>query len=148
MLCAEHGYLKGKSKVTVVVPNSAEGEGSTPTTVQRPLMDIVIETVTKCSDEFDDSVQLQVIKVLLTAITSLHCEVHESSLLLAVRACFHIHLISKNNVNKTTAKAALTQMLSVVNQRMELNDARAIAEGKVPSNGLVSGFLLFQLMTL
>lgn len=49
---------------------------------------------------------------------------HEASLLLSVRACFHIHLISKNLVNKTTAKAALTQMLSVVNQRMELNDAR------------------------
>ena len=120
-----------------MVPNSSDGDGTTPATVQRPLMDIVIETVTKCSDEFDDSVQLQVIKVLLTAITSLHCEVHESSLLLAVRACFHIHLISKNNVNKTTAKAALTQMLSVVNQRMELNDARAVAEGRTVSRYVV-----------
>ena len=61
-------------------------------------------------------------------MTSSHCEVHEASLLLAVRACFHIHLISKNQVNKTTAKAALTQMLSVVNQRMENFDARAKAE--------------------
>lgn len=41
-----------------------------------------------------------------------------------MRACFHIHLISKNPTNKTTAKAAVTQMLSVVNQRMELSDAR------------------------
>lgn len=49
-------------------------------------------------------------------------------MLLAIRACFHIHLISKNQVNKTTAKAALTQMLSVVNQRMENFDARAKAE--------------------
>jgi hypothetical protein len=61
-------------------------------------------------------------------VTSSHCEVHEASLLLAIRACFHIHLISKNQVNKTTAKAALTQMLSVVNQRMENFDARAKAE--------------------
>jgi hypothetical protein len=61
-------------------------------------------------------------------VTSAHCEVHETSLLLAIRACFHIHLISKNQVNKTTAKAALTQMLSVVNQRMENFDARAKAE--------------------
>lgn len=66
----------------------------------------------------------QVIKVLLTAITSLHCEVHEASLLLSIRACFHIHLISKNLINKTTAKAALTQMLSVINQRMEINDVK------------------------
>ena len=71
---------------------------------------------------------LKVIKALLVAVTSSHCEVHEASLLLAVRACFHIHLISKNQVNKTTAKAALTQMLSVVNQRMESFDARANAE--------------------
>lgn len=70
----------------------------------------------------------KVIKALLIAVTSAHCEVHETSLLLAIRACFHIHLISKNQVNKTTAKAALTQMLSVVNQRMENFDARAKAE--------------------
>lgn len=71
---------------------------------------------------------MKVIKALLIAITSSHCEVHEASLLLAVRACFHIHLISKNQINKTTAKAALTQMLSVVNQRMENFDARAKAD--------------------
>ena len=50
-------------------------------------------------------------------------------MLLSVRACFHVHLISKNQVNKTTAKAALTQMLSVVNQRMELRDAKAKSLG-------------------
>lgn len=61
--------------------------------------------------------------MLLMTVTSLHCEVHEASLLLAVRACFHIHLISKNLINKTTAKAALTQIISVTNQRMESNDA-------------------------
>ena len=56
-------------------------------------------------------------------ITSIHCEVHEASLLLSVRACFHIHLISKNLINKTTAKAALTQIISVTHQRMETKDA-------------------------
>ena len=119
-------------------------------------MDLIIETINKCSEDFDEGVQVQVrytqytlsttyyeifhylnglylfcpkvIKALLIAVTSAHCEVHETSLLLAIRACFHIHLISKNQVNKTTAKAALTQMLSVVNQRMENFDARAKAE--------------------
>jgi brefeldin A-inhibited guanine nucleotide-exchange protein len=56
-------------------------------------------------------------------ITTAHCEVHEASLLLSVRACFHIHLISKNLINKTTAKAALTQIISVTHQRMETSDA-------------------------
>jgi hypothetical protein len=27
---------------------------------QRALIDVVVETITKCSDEFDDAVQLQV----------------------------------------------------------------------------------------
>lgn len=84
----------------------------------------IIETVSRCSDEFDDNVQLQVIKVLLVAVTSEYCNVHEGGLLLAIRACFHVNLITKNQVNKTTAKAALTQILSVVNQRMEVHDFR------------------------
>jgi brefeldin A-inhibited guanine nucleotide-exchange protein len=95
------------------------------------LTDLIIETVSNCSDETDDGVQLQVIKALLTAITSMHCAVHEASLLLSVRACFHIHLISKNLINKTTAKAALTQIISVTNQRMEVHAASLSA----PSTG-------------
>lgn len=37
----------------------------------------------------------------------------------AVRTCYNIYLASKNLVNQTTAKATLTQMLSVIFQRME-----------------------------
>ena len=70
----------------------------------------------------------QIVKALLTAVTSSQCEVHEGSLLLAVRTCFHIHLITKNVVNRTTAKAALTQMLSVINQRMENFEIKAKSE--------------------
>jgi Dimerisation and cyclophilin-binding domain of Mon2 len=88
------------------------------------LMFQIIETVSRCSDEFDDNVQLQVIKVLLVAVTSEYCNIHEGGLLLAIRACFHVNLITKNQVNKTTAKAALTQILSVINQRMEVHDFR------------------------
>lgn len=68
------------------------------------------------------------------AITSLHCEVHEASLLLSVRACFHIHLISKNLINKTTAKAALTQIISVTLQRMEAKDAELTHEKPAASS--------------
>lgn len=85
--------------------------------------------------------------MLLTAITSLHCEVHEASLLLSIRACFHIHLISKNLINKTTAKAALTQMLSVINQRMEINDikgtgAATAAPGPLLTVGVLGGSII------
>eukprot|EP00605_Chrysophyceae_sp_TOSAG23-4_P001410 GSChrysophyteH1.ASY1.ANO1.1536.1 assembled CDS len=74
-------------------------------------MDHMIEQVSRCSEINDDGVHLQTIKVLLTAVTSVSCEVHEATLLLAIQACFHIHLVSRNVVNKVTAKAALTQMV-------------------------------------
>lgn len=62
--------------------------------------------------------------MLLTAITSTTCEVHGSTLLLSLRSVFHVHLVSKNIANKTTAKAALQQMLDVVNQRMEVHSIK------------------------
>lgn len=118
--------------VSVVNPLIAEPTADVrPQVKTRTLMDVVIETVSRCSDEMDDEVHLQVIKVLLTAVTSAYCEVHEAALLLAVKACFHIHLISKNQSNKTSVKAALTQMLSVVNVRMEICDAKLRAEANV-----------------
>ena len=40
-------------------------------------------------------------------------------MLLAVRTCYNIYLASKNLINQTTAKATLTQMLSVIFARME-----------------------------
>ena len=67
----------------------------------------------------DEGVQLQIIKALLTAVTSNKCEVHEGHLLKAVRIVYNIYLVSKTIVNQTTAKATLTQMLSLVFQRME-----------------------------
>lgn len=88
------------------------------------LMATLIEMISRCSDEFDDGVHLQVIKTLLTAITSTYCEVHDANLLLSVRACFHIHLMSKTAAIKTAAKAALTQIVSIINQRMEISDTQ------------------------
>ena len=102
------------------------------------LMSLIVDTVSKCSDEFDDNVQLQVIKVLLVAVTSEYCNVHEGDLLLAIRACFHVNLITKNHANKATAKAALTQILSVVNQRMEVHDVRIKSQVREASSHKVT----------
>jgi brefeldin A-inhibited guanine nucleotide-exchange protein len=60
-----------------------------------------------------------VIKALLTVVTSQHVEVHEGTVLLAVRTCYNIYLASKNLINQTTARATLTQMLNVIFTRME-----------------------------
>jgi hypothetical protein len=91
----------------------------------------------------DEAVQLQVIKVLLSAITSTACEVHEMSLLKVVQTCFNIHLHSRNQINQVTAKASLTQMINLIFSRMErysevlsknselLADAKGVVDGGV-----------------
>lgn len=68
---------------------------------------------------FFAGVQLQIIKALLTVVTSQHVEVHEGTILMAVRTCYNIFLASKNLINQTTARATLTQMLNVIFTRME-----------------------------
>ncbi|EDQ86494.1 uncharacterized protein MONBRDRAFT_33770 [Monosiga brevicollis MX1] len=85
------------------------------------LVDLVVETICKCfvGEATDESVQLQIIKALLTAVTSNVCDIHEGTLLRAVRTCYNIYLTSRSAVNQTTAKATLTQMINVIFRRME-----------------------------
>lgn len=77
----------------------------------------VIKCISACSEQPDDAVQLQVVKALLTAVTS--GVAHESNLLLALRACYHINLMTENAVNRTTSKVCLTQMMSWVFAEVE-----------------------------
>uniref|UniRef100_A0A8C2ZSL9 ARF guanine nucleotide exchange factor 2 n=1 Tax=Cyclopterus lumpus TaxID=8103 RepID=A0A8C2ZSL9_CYCLU len=85
------------------------------------LIDRLLETVCNCfqGPQTDEGVQLQIIKALLTAVTSPHIEIHEGTVLLTVRTCYNIYLASRNLINQTTAKATLTQMLNVIFTRME-----------------------------
>lgn len=53
-------------------------------------------------------------------VTSQHVEVHEATILKAVKTCYNIYLASRNLVNQTTARATLTQMLNVIFTRMEM----------------------------
>lgn len=60
----------------------------------------------------EDSVQLQVLKCLLTVVTSLHAQLHGTSLLKCFFVCFFIYTDSTNTINQVTAKASLTQMVN------------------------------------
>ncbi|KAM8862874.1 brefeldin A-inhibited guanine nucleotide-exchange protein 2 isoform 2-T2 [Spinachia spinachia] len=93
-------------------------DGRTP---GKRLIDRLMETVCNCfqGPQTDEGVQLQIIKALLTAVTSPHIEIHEGTVLLTVRTCYNIYLASRNLINQTTAKATLTQMLNVIFTRME-----------------------------
>ncbi|KAK2727991.1 hypothetical protein QYM36_008460 [Artemia franciscana] len=87
----------------------------------RRLIDRLVETICNCftGTQTDEGVQLQIIKALLTIMTSQHVEVYGKTVLISVKTCYDIYLASKNIVNQKTAKATLTQMLSVIFQRME-----------------------------
>uniref|UniRef100_A0A8D8CN02 Brefeldin A-inhibited guanine nucleotide-exchange protein 2 n=1 Tax=Culex pipiens TaxID=7175 RepID=A0A8D8CN02_CULPI len=85
------------------------------------LIDRIVTTICNCfmGPQTDEGVQLQIIKALLTVVTSQHVEVHEGTVLQGVRTCYDIYLSSKNLINQTTARATLTQMLNVIFTRME-----------------------------
>jgi len=84
-------------------------------------IDKVVECVCSCfsGPQTDEGVQLQILKALLTILTSQHVEVHEASLLNSVRTCYNIYLASRNMINQTTAKATLNQILSAIFVKME-----------------------------
>ncbi|XP_072852976.2 brefeldin A-inhibited guanine nucleotide-exchange protein 2 isoform X2 [Pogona vitticeps] len=95
------------------------------------LIDRIVETICNCfqGPQTDEGVQLQIIKALLTAVTSPYIEIHEGTILQTVRTCYNIYLASKNLINQTTAKATLTQMLNVIFTRMEnqaIQEAREV----------------------
>ncbi|CAB1349808.1 unnamed protein product, partial [Coregonus sp. 'balchen'] len=91
------------------------GNGPDSAAPGKKLIDRIIETICGCfqGPQTDEGVQLQIIKALLTAVTSQHIEIHEGTVLQAVRTCYNIYLASKNLINQTTAKATLTQMLNL-----------------------------------
>uniref|UniRef100_A0A1D1YN54 Brefeldin A-inhibited guanine nucleotide-exchange protein 2 n=1 Tax=Anthurium amnicola TaxID=1678845 RepID=A0A1D1YN54_9ARAE len=89
-----------------------------------PLFSDILNMVCGCVDNSSsDSTILQVLKVLLTAVASAKFRVHGEPLLGVIRICYNIALNSKSPVNQATAKAMLTQMISIVFRRMESDQA-------------------------
>lgn len=107
-----HGYIRGE----------ADSTGSNP---ESKLLSRVIDSVCKCIEVNgnDESLELVVLKTLLSAVTSTSLRIHGDCLLQIVRTCYDIYLGSKNVVNQTTAKASLIQMLVIVFRRMEADSS-------------------------
>ncbi|KAG0038848.1 Brefeldin A-inhibited guanine nucleotide-exchange protein 1 [Podila clonocystis] len=74
----------------------------------------------------DDNVQLQIIKILLTLVTST-CHVHHASLLKIIQTSCNIFCWAKSPILQATAKAGLTQMVNLVISKME-TDAHALRD--------------------
>ncbi|WOK99061.1 brefeldin A-inhibited guanine nucleotide-exchange protein 5-like isoform X1 [Canna indica] len=82
----------------------------------------ILNMVCGCVDNSSfDSTILQVLKVLLTAVSSTRFRVHGEPLLGVIRVCYNIALNSKSLINQGTSKAMLTQMINIVFRRMEID---------------------------
>ena len=97
------------------------GNSPDPMNTRRRVIDRLVDTICQCFQGplTDEDVQLQIIKALLTIVTSHQCQIHERTLLEAVRTCYNIYMASRSLVNQKTARATLTQMLNVIFKRME-----------------------------
>uniref|UniRef100_A0A8C7JEA9 ARF guanine nucleotide exchange factor 2 n=1 Tax=Oncorhynchus kisutch TaxID=8019 RepID=A0A8C7JEA9_ONCKI len=104
------------------------GNASDSSAPGKRLIDRLLETICNCfqGPQTDEGVQLQIVKALLTAVTSPHIEIHEGTVLLTVRTCYNIYLASRNLINQTTAKATLTQMVNVIFTHMETQAVSAL----------------------
>jgi hypothetical protein len=90
---------------------------------------LAVQLICHCEEVADEGVEVLVLRGLLTATTSISFTLHGQALLLAVRTCYNIHLMTRSEVNQTTAKATLTQMLNVVFQRMEAGSVKIVVRG-------------------
>jgi hypothetical protein len=82
----------------------AETNGKQP----RLLIDAIIETICRCAEDRDSLVQLEVIKSLLSITIAVNSRVHERTLMEAFKTQYSIHLSTHSQINRNTAKAALT----------------------------------------
>ena len=99
----------------------ADAGASTPTSTPdtRRLIAVIVDTVHHTSFNRDREVQLQSLKAILTAVTSVSCQVHGQPLVTAAYSCWNIHLQAVDDIIKNTARATLTQLFNLAFQRME-----------------------------
>jgi brefeldin A-inhibited guanine nucleotide-exchange protein len=100
-----------------------------PTTKSSTVAGAAVEPMCRGYELGDEAVELQLLKGLLTSISCASFQVHGEALLRCVRTCYNIFLGSKSEVNQTTAKATLTQALTIVFHRMEADSALVPAAG-------------------
>jgi len=108
----KEGHLVGKGPDPF-----KQAEGGTA----RCLMDNIVESICSCAEQPDEHVQARQMQALLRAITAQSCEVHGTSLKLALDTIFKIFRDTKSPNNLKTAQACLNQIINTVMQRMELS---------------------------
>ena len=115
-----HEFLDGNTKDNCVYDDESKSQSDNGNSkYPRKLIDAIVESISQCVEDGTPDVHLQIIKSLVTIISTMTCKVHDSSLLDAFRACYKIHLSTTNQTNQSVSKVALHQMMTTVFQKME-----------------------------
>lgn len=113
--------LEGEGRIVGEAGMHARGLSTTPQHLDVPAQ--VLHLVCSCDDYcHDEEVEVAVVRTILTIVTSTTFSVHGMVLLLVIRACYNIYIMSRSETNQVTAKAALTQIVNVVFQRLAAGD--------------------------
>lgn len=123
-----------KLPTTPAASSSPTTPGALPSPSALSLVDDLIDCVCALyyGPSTDESVQLQIIKLLLTVMTSDVTEVHGVSLLKIVATLCNMHVYATTSVIiANTAKATLTQIVNIVVGRMEAcaSEVRSMVRG-------------------
>ncbi|XP_047319822.1 brefeldin A-inhibited guanine nucleotide-exchange protein 1-like [Impatiens glandulifera] len=89
-------------------------EGTSPSIVYR-----ILESACKCSGLGEETIELAVLKLLLSAVRSPCTLIRGDCLLNIVRICYNVYLGGLNGTNQICAKAVLAQMMVIIFARVE-----------------------------
>lgn len=81
----------------------------------------VIDSVCKCVALGDETIELAVLKVLLSAVRSPCILIRGDCLIYIVRSCYNVYLGGHSGTNQICAKSVLAQMMIIVFTRVEEN---------------------------
>ncbi|KAL8540020.1 hypothetical protein ACS0TY_001567 [Phlomoides rotata] len=81
----------------------------------------LIDSVCKCVALGDETIELAVLKVLLSAVRSPCIYIRGDCLIYIVRSCYNVYLGGHSGTNQICAKSVLAQMMIIVFTRVEEN---------------------------
>ena len=123
-------YISGNAGTTDFKDSDtgSNGKGAVPPLPPQSTLHLLVESITKCSESNIEAIQSGVVKAMVAIMTSPKCGIHEATLLMCIRATFHVYLITKSVECKKQSRLALIDMMQSVFNRMEAYDAMVCSE--------------------
>ena len=133
------GSSKEEDAAAVPTPKAADASGgggaaSASAEPPIPLVSLIVAAACLNGSSASEDIQVRVVRNLLMCVSYPNMGTHGKVLLSAINTTYNVFLISKNQSVQATAKAALSQMIGIVQQRAE-----AECEGHLSSGGAAYG---------